>query len=276
MPGRRRATRGKSGWPQRTLSAAADVASQLSGQGKGKTCRLADAGAILSLPMVILAELRERVAAAYGQLDLPSWPNPHPGMTSPRDEEYSRFTQPDRYRIVHSRARVWADALVDVPGIASETLAAAPLDREGRLGLFDRGVRLASSRPGTLPLFLLEHAVGLRDSDRTLPVLQVSVVEPQVSVERVPDCGCDACDCGSADLLQTVDDAIGRLVSGPFVVMQTSGWQAQWYPDGGSSGGTRRGLDHRRAMELGRRLADGEDVGLPKGLTAFIGHSWVD
>jgi hypothetical protein len=225
--------------------------------------------------MVPLAELRERVAAAYGQLDLPFWPNPHPGMTSPRDEEYSRFTHPDRYRIVHSRARVWADVLVDVPGVAREALAPASLDHERRLGSFARGLRLTSSRPGTLPLCLLENDVRLRDSDSTLAVLQVSVVEPEVSVARLPDCGCDACDCGAADLLHAVDEAIGRLVGGPFVLLRSSGWQAQWYPDGGSSGGTRRGLEHRRAMELGRRLANGEDVEIRQGLTAFIGHSWL-
>ena len=68
--------------------------------------RLAGAGVILSFPMVTLAELHERVVAAYGQLGLPSWPDPHPGIRSPRGEEYSRFTQPDRYRIVQARAHV--------------------------------------------------------------------------------------------------------------------------------------------------------------------------
>lgn len=57
--------------------------------------------------------------------------------------------------------------------------------------------------------------------------------------------------------------------------MRSNGRQAQWYPDGGSSADTRRGLEHRRAMELRRRLANREDVKLPEGLTAFIGHSWL-
>lgn len=225
--------------------------------------------------MVTLAELHERVTAAYGQLRMPSWPDPHPGMTSPRDDEYSRFTQPERYRIVQTRARVWADALVNVPEVASETLEPAPLDDDGRLGSFDRGVRLSSSRPGTLPLFLLERDAGLRESASALPVLHISVVAPQVAVERVPDCGCDACDSGSVGLLRTVDEAIDHLVGGSFVVLQSTGWQAQWYPDGGSSGGTKRGLGHRRAMELSRRLANGEHLLLPEELTAFVGRSWL-
>jgi hypothetical protein len=66
------------------------------------------------------------------------------------------------------------------------------------------------------------------------------------------------------------------VVGGPFVVMQSSGWQAQWYPNGGSSRGTKRSWNFRRAMELGRRLANEEHVRLPKGLTAFVGHSWLD
>lgn len=226
--------------------------------------------------MVSLEELQAQVVEGYGRLGMPSWPDPHPGMALPREEEYSRVTEPERYRIVHTRARLWADKLVGVPGVKAEALAPAPLDEEGHLGLFDRGVRLTSVRPSTLPLLLLERDARLPGGDKTLAVLHVSVFAPAFALEMLPDCGCDACDGGSADLLRAIDETIGHVVGGPFVLLRGKGWNAQWHPEGGSSGGTRRGVNHAQAMELCRRLAVGEGVRLPRGVAAFVGRSWLD
>jgi hypothetical protein len=226
--------------------------------------------------MASLGELQEQVATSCRGLGLPSWPDPHPGRASPRDEEYSRVTDPERYRLVHARARVWADRLGDLPGVGVETLAPAALDDAGQLGRFDRGVRLTSPRPGTLPLLLLEHDAPLPGRDATLAMLRISVVRPEIELETWPDCGCDACDSGSADLLRAVDRTVGRVVGAPFVVLRREGWQAQWSPDGGSAGGSGRGPRFADAMELCRRLAGGEDVRLPRGTEAFVGHPWLD
>ena len=46
--------------------------------------------------MAAVSELKARVATTYEGLHLPAWPDPHSGMTSPRDEEYSRVTDPER------------------------------------------------------------------------------------------------------------------------------------------------------------------------------------
>lgn len=226
--------------------------------------------------MAGLDELRAQVVANYEGLDLPSWPDPHPGRASPREEEYSRVTDPGRYRIVPARARVWAERLDDVPGVEVEALAPAPLDDEGQLGRFDRGVRVSSSRPGTLPLLLLERDVQRPGAEASLTVLHVSVVRPQVTVAMQPDCGCDACDTGADDLLDAIDQAIGNVIGGPFVALRGKGWHAQWHPDGGSSGGRPRGPDHAQMMLRCRRLAAGEDVRLPRGTEAFVGRSWFD
>lgn len=223
-----------------------------------------------------LGELQAHVAASYDRLGMPSWPNPHPGMASPREEEYSRVTEPERYRIVHARAREWANRLGDVPGVAVETLPPAPLDEEGHLGRFDRGVRLTSPRPGTLPLLLLERDVRWPGLEASLAVVHISVVQPEVALAMLPDCGCDACDWGSADLLRAIDEAIGHVVGGPFVAVRGKRWQAQWYPDGGASGGTGRYPDFAQVMELCRRLAGGNDVRLPKGAQAFVGRAWLN
>jgi hypothetical protein len=236
--------------------------------------------------MVTLRDLQAQVAATYDRLGAPAWPNPHPDGAPPRDEEYSRVTDPDRYRIVHLRARVWAETLGAVPGITVESLAPAPLDAEGRLGRFDRGVRITVPRPGTLPLLLLERdaslepagstAVEATPGPRTLPVLHISVAEPSVEIERQPTCGCDACDCGSDDLVGTIDETIGRVVGGPLVALRGLGWHATWYPDGGHSGGSGWGPTHAWVMDQCRRLAHGEDVRLPAGTRAYVGRPWFD
>lgn len=226
--------------------------------------------------MVSLDEVRLRVAEGCERLGLPSWPNPHEDMDQPRDEEYTRVTEPDRYGIVHARARAWASALGDVPGIEATTLEPAPLDDEGRLGRFDRGVRLTSSRPDTLPLLLLERDAPVTGSDAVLAVLHVSVVRPEIAVAMLPDCGCDACDFGSADLLHTIDQTVATVVGGPFVVLRGTGWTAQWHPHGGSSSGIGPGLDHACVMELCLRLVSGQTARPPDGIEAFVGRPWLD
>jgi hypothetical protein len=244
--------------------------------GRGRNLMRPSVGHHILLRMVRLGELQAQVAASFDRLGMPSWPDPHPGMASPREEEYSRVTEPDRYRIVHVRAHAWANRLGDLPEVEVEPLAPAPLDDEGRLGLIDRGVRLTSRQPGTLPLLLLERNVPLLDLEASLAVLHISVVRPEVALEMLPDCGCDACDSGSQDLLGAIDETIGHVVGGPVVALRGNGWHAQWHPGGGSSGGTGPGPDHRQVMELCRRLAGGQDIRLPKGTEAFVGRPWLD
>jgi Family of unknown function (DUF6226) len=226
--------------------------------------------------MVTLAELKAQVATRYDRLGRLSWPNPHPDGASAREEEYSRLTEPGRYGIVHARARVWTAVLGEIPGVEVATLPPAPLDDDGHLGMFDRGVRLTSPRPGTTPLLLLERDVPVPGHETSLAVLHISVGRPQVCVDAHPDCGCDACDWGSESLLEAMDQTIGNVVAGPFVAVRGEGWHAEWHPGGGSSGGKGLGPDHKRTMELCRRLARGEDVQLPDGAEAFVGLGWFD
>ena len=226
--------------------------------------------------MVTLRELQAQVVSRYDHLGLPSWPDPHPGGASPREEEYSRVTEPARYRIVNARAEVWVDVLSDLPEVQVEALAPVPLDDEGHLMSWNRGVRLSVSRPGTLPLLLLEHDVWLPELGAYLQTLDISVAEPEAVMEGVPDCGCDACDSGSNSLLRAVDETISLVFGGPYVALRGEGWHAQWHPDGGGSGGTgRRRHDHAQVMGLCRQLAAGKDVQLPPGTQAFVGRPWL-
>lgn len=223
-------------------------------------------------------ELQAQVEARWATLDLPSWPSPRPVVDSPREEDYSRVTDPGRYRIVHERARVWTQVLGVCPGVHVERLPPGPLDADGHLGDFDRGVRITSDREGTLPLLLLERdarLTGEPDDSPTLAVLHLAVVEPTVSLGFHPDCGCDACDSGSQDLLRAIDELIAAVVGGPFVALRGRGWQSDWHPGGGSSQSKGRRSDHDKMMGLCQRLAAGEDVRLPRGTRSFVGRSWL-
>jgi hypothetical protein len=216
-----------------------------------------------------LAALQAEVATRYARLGLPSWPDPHPAMAAPRDEEYSRVTEPERYTVGHARARVWSELLAEQSGIAVTPLAPVPLDPDGHPKTFDRGVRITSSRADTLPLLLLER-------DEPLPALQVSAVRPEIALDRQPYCGCDACDDGSDHLLDAIDAAIGRTIGGPLVLLRGKDWHAEWDPDGSSSGRDGRGPDHQKVTEWCRRIAAGERVRLPRGTEAFVGRPWFD
>jgi hypothetical protein len=224
--------------------------------------------------MTTVSELQGRVASSYQRLDLPAWPDPHPGMASPRDEEYSRLTDPGRYRIVHARARAWAAVLEEALGARSEVLEPAHAAAAGS-DPFDRGVRLVPRYFDALPLLLLERDVPTQPDPGILAVLTIAVARPDIVVETQPDCGCDACDSGSSDLLEAVDAAVRHVVDGPFVVLRGKNWNAEWHPEGGSAGGNGRKGDFRLLMDWCRRLADGETVRLPKNTEVLIGRPWI-
>ena len=129
----------------------------------------------------LLDELQARVTTVFDDLHLPTWPDPHPGGASPSDDEYSRLTDPERYRVGRARAQVWAAVLIDELGARQETLMpSAADDTDG----FDRGVRLLSPEPGTLSLILLERDVPTV-TEAVLPVLQIAVQSSDLVLDAV-------------------------------------------------------------------------------------------
>lgn len=225
-------------------------------------------------------ELKARIGARFDRLDPPSWPDPHPDRLDrpPGDDEYSRLTDPGRYVVVHARARAWAEELRDVLGARVDRLPPPPDDGAvGSRRAFDRGVRVTSPRPGTLPLLLLERDVREGPQAEPLSVLVLAVARPEVEVDTFPDCGCDACDDGSAPLLEALDESIGHVVGGPYVALHAATWGVRWHPDGlrAHSEGA-RSFDHARLARICRQLVAGEDVRPPAGTKAFVGRSWLD
>lgn len=112
--------------------------------------------------MVTVDELRTQVERRWSSLDQPSWPWRRDPMDSPAEEEYSRVTDPDRHRVVHERARLWAEVLGELPGVSVERLGPGEISAEGSAPppftvAYERGLRVTCDRPGTLPLLLLER-----------------------------------------------------------------------------------------------------------------------
>ncbi|MFC9673360.1 DUF6226 family protein [Streptomyces sp. NPDC056949] len=146
-------------------------------------------------------------------VDTPPWPDPHP-HGDVRDEEYSRCAEPEKYRVLAARAEAWTQALSRLGLGEAETLTdPAAIWRRGPGVAVSGAVRLRPVRADAVPLVFGFSAID--EVPRT--VLVVGAGEPAVRLEQLPDCGCDACDSGSADLLETLDEVVAAVVAGTFV-----------------------------------------------------------
>ncbi|WP_353940868.1 DUF6226 family protein [Streptomyces sp. HUAS MG91] len=160
-------------------------------------------------------ELRAAVDEAFADTgaDTPAWADPHPDR-EPLDEEYSRCLDPGKYRILAARADAWTRVLCGLGLAAAEPVGdPAGLWRRTPDLPLSEPVLLRPARADAVPLVFGFGAID--DVPRT--VLVVGAGEPAVPVERLPDCGCDACDDGSAGLLERLDDAVVAVVTGALV-----------------------------------------------------------
>ena len=182
--------------------------------------------------MVTEAELIDAVDAAFALTarGLDAWPDPHPDR-SVLDEEYSRLSDPGKWRIVGARAEAWATTLVGA-GLATlerdvqtEWSTAPPT-------LVTRTSRLVPRAVGALSLVIAASRLGdVDDAGTTL-----GAGDPAVCVAFIPDCGCDACDSGSQDVIDELDVNVWAVVSGAFrhlrsgvreiIVRGEHGWSA--------------------------------------------------
>ncbi|MFI0238727.1 DUF6226 family protein [Streptomyces sp. NPDC016845] len=143
----------------------------------------------------------------------PPWPDPHAGREV-GEEEYTRCTHPEKYRVLAARAQAWTLALCESGlAVAEEADNLVGLGRLGGDVSVVDVVRLRPVRSGALPLVFGYAAVD--GVPRT--ALVVGAGEPAVRVGQLPDCGCDACDDGSDSLLAAVDELVTAVVTGAFV-----------------------------------------------------------
>jgi hypothetical protein len=147
--------------------------------------------------------------------DTPSWPNPHPGR-SPLEDEYSRVTNAGKYRILDTRVDAWARTLSHA-GLAEtrEVPAASWISAPRPSTALFRVRQVEPTRPGGLALLF---ATTLVDGEPFgLDVGITRDAERPVYVESVPFCGCDACDAGSAELLEILDQWVLTVARGGVV-----------------------------------------------------------
>lgn len=165
--------------------------------------------------MTTLEELLSDVEHHFAQRspDLTLWPDPHPAGVSPAEEEYSRVTHPERYRILGARADAWLAALVR-HGLAT-TRSVDPPDLRWEVPprtVMSSAVVASPVAEGAAQLVVVRCAIdGIEDTG-----ISLGFADPTIWVGAFPDCGCDACDNGAQHDLDTLDEHLTSMVTGQF------------------------------------------------------------
>lgn len=143
---------------------------------------------------------------------LERWDDPHPPPDRiVAEEEYSRLTNPARWRIIGARVDAWTEALV-TNRLATVDRDVAVRWHEPPPAAVTRTDLVTPGVPHGMPLVVGRSRIGdVDDAGVTL-----GVGDPAVFVHAMPDCGCDACDSGSADAIEEVDTWLGGIVDGAF------------------------------------------------------------
>ena len=144
--------------------------------------------------------------------ELAVWPDPHHGR-QPADEEYSRATDPERWRILGARVDAWVAALV-ATGLASVEHVAVDDIRweEHPHTRMSSAIRVIPSAMGARPMVVARSQIG----DVPETGITLGWGDPAVLVGLFPYCGCDACDDGAQLDLDSVDDRLSIIVSGGY------------------------------------------------------------
>lgn len=192
----------------------------------------------------------------------PGWEDPHPDRDV-LEEEYSRCLDPGKYRILETRVDAWLHVLTD------RQLARVTTAPEGAWlgGVRDpdawwRVRQLEPTAEGGMVLLLASTLVDGEPFGLDVGVRAAGL--PTVLIDSVPDCGCDACDSGSADLLETLDGWLLSVAWGGVVHARSESAQVS------------RTLNAWRANGTARPEAwlDASSP-IPAGVTRWAGTAWT-
>ena len=214
--------------------------------------------------MVSGEELRTLMAVAFEKTSAGAsgWLDPHPDGSMPADEEYTRVTNPARYRILAARTEAWLFALVEA-GLAVVERDAVVVWTAEKLPDIARTERVSPMATGALDLVVGHSRLGdLEDVG-----IVIGAGNPTECITWVPFCGCDACDSGSEPELEQLDSHLWGIVSGTFRRL-TKGDQMITLIDGVVR--STHGLDRRAARNIERIAAH------PKGWHELSGRSWLE
>lgn len=200
-------------------------------------------------------------AFAHLRGDLADWPNPHPGGASPAEHEYSRVSDPERYRLLGVRADAWVQAITAAGLGVAETPEPVAVEWMGEQYLSPSRVTVVRGRDGTQPIVVAWAPSPSAEEAN----IQIGVGEPAHLLERQPTCGCDACDTGSVDLLETVDSGFILALSGGVYSVRRGDMVVTRHLDGWGGQGNFADGEAQRWLEdaaAGRRT-DGALIGEP-------------
>ena len=210
--------------------------------------------------MVTGDDLRASVDGAFevAGRGLPPWPDPHPHR-SPLDEEYSRVTDAQKWRIIGARADAWVIVLVEA-GLATVERRTEVAWRVAPTTVISRTDRVMPRAAGALPLVIARSRLAeIADAGVTL-----GVGDPALCVAWFPHCGCDACDSGSQDVLNDLDAHLLGIVTGAFRRLSSGRSEITMVGDG-----RRSASDLPPGIDRARILAD------PIGWDEVSGPSWL-
>lgn len=140
------------------------------------------------------------------------WPDPHLDRP-PAEDEYSRLTNPGRWRIVVDRGDAWLTALKASGGCQTTNVAPDTIVWAQPSGpTITSAVRVDPYAEGALSMVVARTRLG----DLPDVGVVVGVASPTVVVAVVPDCGCDACDSGSDNELNWLDDLFAAVITGHY------------------------------------------------------------
>lgn len=149
-----------------------------------------------------------------GAVGLAAWEDPNPERDPP-DDAYSRLTDPGKWAIVGVRADAWADALVGLGFAEVVEDVGAPWAEEAGL-LITSARRVLPRASGAIPIVIARTEIWGDDPSIRGEGVVLGVGDPEVRLGPFPDCGCDACDSGSQDVLDDVDEQVLGVVTGAF------------------------------------------------------------
>ena len=201
------------------------------------------------------ARLRERIPHLKRR-QTPGWFGYGSGEESQTDPAYSRVTNPERFRPLHTAMLAIIDRLES--DFEVERAEGFSLDEKLARGLdlARADVRLTPKDPDAAPISVVFTA---------FPGLRIRF--GRWYVEPFPVCGCDACDESAEDEIERLNDMLDDVTAGrfreaieiPLISFMGSGWMETrfWSPDGRRRRHRSR-VDRRRGREMsgGRRRLD--------------------
>ena len=215
--------------------------------------------------MIELRELETAVESAFGQTGrgLARWPDPHPDHSAVPEEFYSRCTNPAKWRILAARTDAWLIALVET-GLATVERDATVTWTSAPGPVISHAERAVPVAVGALEL-VVAHS---RIDDVADAGLVLGVGNPAEYIELFPDCGCDACDSGSQNELDHLDNHVRSIVTGSFRRLRDGEQVITVIGDSWGASGFRA-----RFPRIGRQVED--VLANPHGWDELSGTSWL-